>query len=234
MSECKVTAVCGSNAVRTSCFHIKGYEPLASVADAIKLQEELKQVRHLVGPQGPVGPQGEKGEQGPVGPQGERGPRGEMGEPGPKGDKGDQGIQGEPGPRGDQGERGPKGETGSQGPRGEKGDRGDVGPQGPRGEQGDRGLQGEKGQAGQDGVNGRDGADGRDGKSAYELWKEQGNEGSLEDFFNAIVARAHKEELDTLKLQVTALAETVKTLEAEVAKLKAKLEETAPVGNSAQ
>ena len=219
MSECKVTAVCGSNgssAVRTSCFHIKGYEPLASVADAIKLQEELKQVRHLVGPQGPVGPQGEKGEQGPVGPQGERGPQGEMGEPGPKGDKGDQGLQGEPGPRGDQGERGPKGETGSQGARGEKGDRGDVGPQGPRGEQGDRGLQGEKGQ---------------DGKSAYELWKDQVNEGSLEDFFNAI---SHKEELDALKLQVTALAETVKTLEAEVAKLKAKPEETAPVGNSAQ
>lgn len=218
MSECKVTASCGSNAVRTSCFHIKGYEPLASVADAIKLQEELKQVRHLVGPVGPVGPQGEKGEQGPVGPQGERGPQGEMGEPGPKGDKGDQGLQGEPGPRGDQGERGPKGETGSQGPRGEKGDRGDVGPQGPRGETGDRGLQGEKGQ---DGANGRDG---QDGKSAYELWKDQGNEGSLEDFFNAIVARAHKEELDTLKLQVTALAETVKTLEAEVAKLKAKPE----------
>lgn len=228
MSECKVTAVCGSNAVRTSCFHIKGYEPLASVADAIKLQEELKQVRHLVGPQGPVGPQGEKGEPGPVGPQGERGPQGEMGEPGSKGDKGDQGIQGEPGPRGDQGERGPKGETGSQGARGEKGDRGDVGPQGPRGEQGDRGLQGEKGQ---DGING---ANGQDGKSAYELWKAQGNEGSLEDFFNAIVARVHKEELDALKLQVTALAETVKTLEAEVAKLKAKPEETAPVGNSAQ
>lgn len=219
MSECKVTAVCGSNAVRTSCFHIKGYEPLASVADAIKLQEELKQVRHLVGPVGPVGPQGEKGEQGPVGPQGERGPQGEMGEPGPKGDKGDQGLQGEPGPRGDQGERGPKGETGSQGPRGEKGDRGDVGPQGPRGETGDRGPQG---------------ANGQDGKSAYELWKDQGNEGSLEDFFNAI---SHREELNTLKLQVTALAETVKTLEAEVAKLKAKSakpEETAPVGNSAQ
>ena len=222
MSECKVTTSCGSNAVRTSCFHIKGYEPLASVADAIKLQEELKQVRHLVGPQGPVGPQGEKGEQGLVGPQGERGPQGEMGEPGPKGDKGDQGLQGEPGPRGDQGERGPKGETGSQGARGEKGDRGDVGPQGPRGEQGDRGPKGDKGQ------------DGVDGKSAYDLWKDQGNEGSLEDFFNAIVARAHKEELDALKLQVTALAETVKTLEAEVAKLKAKPEETAPVGNSAQ
>ena len=222
MSECKVTAICGSNAVRTSCFHIKGYEPLASVADAIKLQEELKQVRHLVGPQGPQGERGLQGEPGPVGSQGERGPQGEMGEPGPKGDKGDQGLQGEPGPRGDQGERGPKGETGSQGPRGEKGDRGDVGPQGPRGEQGDRGPQGEKGQ---DGVN---------GKSAYELWKDQGNEGSLEDFFNAIVARAHKEELDALKLQVTALAETVKTLEAEVAKLKAKPEENAPVGNSAQ
>lgn len=219
MSECKVTAVCGTNAVRTSCFHIKGYEPLASVADAIKLQEELKQVRHLVGPQGPVGPQGEPGPVGPQGLQGERGPQGEIGEPGPKGDKGDQGLQGEPGPRGDQGERGPKGETGSQGARGEKGDRGDVGPQGPRGEKGDRGLQGEKGQ---------------DGKSAYELWKDQGNEGSLEDFFNAIAPHSHKEELDALKIQVTALAETVKTLEAEVAKLKAKPEETAPVGNSAQ
>lgn len=216
MSECKVTAVCGSNAVRTSCFHIKGYEPLASVADAIKLQEELKQVRHLVGPQGPQGERGLQGEPGPVGPQGERGPQGEMGEPGPKGDKGNQGLQGEPGPRGDQGERGPKGETGSQGPRGEKGDRGDVGPQGPRGETGDRGPQG---------------ANGQDGKSAYELWKDQGNEGSLEDFFNAI---SHREELNALKLQVTALAETVKTLEAEVARLKAKPEETAPVGNSAQ
>ncbi len=41
-----------------------------------------------------------------------------------------------------------------------------------------------KGADGKDGVNGTNGADGKDGKSAYEIWLEQGNTGSEEDFLD--------------------------------------------------
>ena len=65
-----------------------------------------------------------------------------------------------------------------KGPKGPKGDRGVPGPQGPKGSKGDKGT---------------------DGLSAYELWLKQGNEGTIEDFFEdlkGIDGRTPKEGID--------------------------------------
>ena len=105
---------------------------------------------------GKVGPKGDKGE------KGDKGDPGPMGPAGPKGDKGDDGIPGTPGP---QGERGLPGESGRDGQTGPQGPIGLTGPSGPVGERGPRGL---------------------DGKSAYEIWKEEGNDGTKEDFLNSL------------------------------------------------
>lgn len=66
------------------------------------------------------------------------------------------------------GRDGAPGKDGSQGPKGEQGSQGPQGPQGPQGLQGEQGQQGEQ------------------GKSAYEVWKELGNEGSEQDFINSL------------------------------------------------
>lgn len=105
---------------------------------------------------GKVGPKGDKGE------KGDKGDPGPMGPAGPKGDKGDDGIPGTPGP---QGERGLPGNPGKDGKEGSQGPIGLSGPSGPAGERGPRGL---------------------DGKSAYEIWKEEGNDGTKEDFLNSL------------------------------------------------
>ena len=81
------------------------------------------------------------------------GARGIQGPEGPQGMRGEEGIPGEPGPQG------PQGPQGLRGPEGPVGPIGPTGPQGPRGEAGHNGL------------------------SAYELWKKEGHEGSIEDFF---------------------------------------------------
>ena len=99
---------------------------------------------------------------GKVGPKGDKGDPGPMGPAGPKGDKGDDGIPGTPGP---QGERGLPGNPGKDGKEGPQGPIGLTGPSGPVGERGPRGL---------------------DGKSAYEIWKEEGNDGTKEDFLNSL------------------------------------------------
>ena len=87
------------------------------------------------------------------------GPQGPIGLTGPKGDAGE---RGQDGARGETGERGPKGEDGQPGPQGP------VGPTGPQGIQGAPGPKGE------------------DGKSAYVLWKEQGNEGDVNKFLESL------------------------------------------------
>ena len=99
---------------------------------------------------------------GKVGPKGDKGDPGPMGPAGPKGDKGDDGIPGTPGP---QGERGLPGNPGKDGKEGPQGPIGLTGPSGPVGERGPHGL---------------------DGKSAYEIWKEEGNDGTKEDFLNSL------------------------------------------------
>ena len=65
--------------------------------------------------------------------------------------------------------------------KGDKGDKGDPGEKGDKGDKGDPGIDGKDGEDGADGI---DGSDGADGKSAYEIWLEQGNTGTEEDFLN--------------------------------------------------
>ena len=52
------------------------------------------------------------------------------------------------------------------------------------GADGEDGKDGVDGEDGKDGTNGKDGVDGEDGKSAYEIWLEQGNSGTEQDFLD--------------------------------------------------
>ena len=99
-----------------------------------------------------------------------RGPKGDVGAKGEKGDKGERGFQGHTGPKGDMGD------PGIQGPKGDKGDRGE------------RGYRGDKGE---------DGLPGPRGKSTHDLWIDQGNQGTVQDF------------LDTLKPDVSYVNEFI-------------------------
>lgn len=167
----------------------------------VKREDETEYIYvDLQGPQGEKGARGEKGEQGE---------RGEKGEPGtginikgsydtleelqqahPTGEIGDTyvvsgdlylwdgtqwanvgTIKGEQGPIGPQGAEGPQGERGERGPEGPQGPKGDTGPQGETGAQGPQGIEGPQGV---------------DGKSAYQIWIEQGNTGTEEDFLNSL------------------------------------------------
>lgn len=106
-----------------------------------------------------------KGDRGPQGPTGQQGIQGPIGLTGPKGDagpKGDNGLQGPIGPQGQQGEKGQDGQ------KGERGEPGPIGPQGPIG------------------LTGPKGADGKDGKSAYEIAKENGYEGTKEEWLKSL------------------------------------------------
>ncbi len=81
------------------------------------------------------------------------------------------------------------------GPQGPKGDSGEIGPQGLQGLPGVDGVSGldgvdgadgVDGVDGKDGVNGTDGVDGLDGKSAYEIWLDEGNSGTEQDFLDSL------------------------------------------------
>jgi hypothetical protein len=149
----------------------------------------------LKGDRGDKGDQGEKGAQGDKGLQGEKGERGDKGDQGEKGAQGDKGDQGEKGAQGDKGDQGEKGE---QGPKGDKGDQGLEGPQGPKGDKGDKGdqgpegPQGPKGDKGDKGETGNSGNNGANGSSAFELWQQQGNRGTLQDFLRTLSVPAGK------------------------------------------
>ena len=132
------------------------------------------------GDTGPQGPKGDTGEAGPQGPKGDTGPQGPKGLDGAAAAKGDKGDTGEAGPKGDTGPAGPKGDTGEAGPKGDKGDTGEAGPQGPKGDTGEAGPKGDTGDTGEDGV------DGVDGKSAYQIWLDNGNAGSVNDFLESL------------------------------------------------
>jgi hypothetical protein len=67
--------------------------------------------------------------------------------------------------------------TPRQGIKGERGPMGDIGPDGPRGKVGAQGKPGPKGDKGDQGVA---------GMSAYDLWLEKGNKGSITDFLNSL------------------------------------------------
>jgi len=131
------------------------------------------------------------GQRGPIGPQG------------PKGDTGATGSQGAPGPQG------PNGLIGSQGPIGHAGSSayqvwlsegnvgteavflnsliGPVGPVGPAGSSGGSGVDGVNGV---DGEQGSVGPTGPTGLSAYEIWLNQGNSGTEQDFLDSIAQSA--------------------------------------------
>ena len=147
------------------------------------------------GQPGPIGPKGEDGQVGPQGPIGLTGPQGIQGVPGPKGEQGQTGERGPEGPQGPIGLTGPQGPIGLTGPKGEQGVPGERGQEGPKGETGERGPKGEDGQqgpqgpvgpTGPQGIQGVPGPKGEDGKSAYVLWKEQGNDGDINKFLESL------------------------------------------------
>lgn len=51
---------------------------------------------------------------------------------------------------------------------------------------GEKGDTGEPGQNGTNGVDGQDGQDGEDGKSAYQIWLDEGNVGTEQDFLDSL------------------------------------------------
>ncbi len=58
------------------------------------------------------------------------------------------------------------------------------------GEKGDKGDKGDPGEPGADGKDGVDGKDGADGKSAYQIWLDDGNEGTITDFLNSLKGKS--------------------------------------------
>lgn len=145
------------------------------------------------GIQGVPGPMGQQGEQGPVGPQGAGGLQGERGIQGPKGDlgysaydiavmagfvgdrdawvaslRGPTGPKGDPGPQGERGPQGIQGIPGAEGPQGDTGPQGSAGPQGPQGERGPNGLSGPQ------------------GWSAYDIAKQTGFIGTVEQWLASL------------------------------------------------
>lgn len=84
------------------------------------------------------------------------------------------------GQKGDRGERGFKGEKGERGERGERGEPGRDGIDGLPGRDGKDGIDGQKGRDGKDGI------DGQDGLSAYQIWLNQGNDGTEEEFVSSL------------------------------------------------
>jgi len=150
---------------------------------------------------------GEPGQQGPVGEAGPQGVQGDVGPQGPAGEMGPQGVQGDVGPQGPAGEMGPQGLMGLQGPAGLNGLDGLAGSSGASAYEiwlnsghngttsdfldsliGPQGGHGPAGQAGARGSDGPQGNPGTPGKSAYELWLEQGNSGSVSDFLDSLKA----------------------------------------------
>lgn len=66
--------------------------------------------------------------------------------------------------------------------KGEKGDKGDAGEKGDKGDKGDTGANGK------DGTDGVDGADGADGKSAYDIARDNGFEGTEAEWLESLKA----------------------------------------------
>lgn len=143
---------------------ITAYEFWLAAGNTGTVEDFVESMKGKVGPKGDKGEKGDKGDPGPMGPAG------------PKGDKGDDGIPGTPGPQGERGLPGNPGKDGKEGPQGPIGLTGPAGERGPAGPQGPQGNPGPQGPA---------------GKSAYDIWKEAGNQGSKEDFLNSLKANAH-------------------------------------------
>ena len=128
--------------------------------------------------------------------------------------KGAQGIQGVPGVPGQDGKPGKDGQDGKNGVdghdglsayqlavnagfkgtlnewldslKGEPGKNGKDGQPGQPGKDGQPGEPGKDGQPGEPGKNGEDGKPGADGKSAYQVWLDAGNAGTVADFLKSL------------------------------------------------
>lgn len=152
-------------------------------------EDFIKSLKGATGETGAQGPAGEKGEQGLKGDTGAPGPQGEKGETGAVGPQGPAGEKGATGPAGEKGATGEKGEPGPKGDKGETGSRGPVGPTGPKGDAGAAGKDGATGPQGPVGPSGSDGAPGAQGdpgKSAYQSWKDVGNQGTEQEFIESL------------------------------------------------
>jgi hypothetical protein len=148
-----------------------------------------------IGLTGPAGATGATGAQGPIGLTGPAGATGATGPQGPIGLTGPAGATGATGPQGPIGLTGPAGATGATGPigltgpagaTGATGAQGPIGLTGPAGATGATGPQGPIGLTGPAGPQGEQGPAGANGLSAYEIWLEQGNTGSEQDFMNSL------------------------------------------------
>ena len=142
---------------------------------------------------GAKGDKGDKGDTGAKGEKGDTGAKGDKGDAGEKGDKGDAGAKGDKGDTGAKGDKGDAGAKGDKGDAGEKGDKGDAGAKGDKGDTGEKGNQGngdrveiKEGFWYINGVNTNVRAEGPKGepgvgKSAYQLWVEEVNAGTIQD-----------------------------------------------------
>jgi hypothetical protein len=138
------------------------------------------------GPQGPIGLTGPAGATGATGAQGPTGLTGPAGATGATGPQGPTGLTGPAGATGATGAQGLIGLTGPNGATGATGPQGPIGLTGPAGATGTTGPQGPIGLTGPAGPQGEQGFAGANGLSAYEIWLEQGNTGSEEDFLSLI------------------------------------------------
>ena len=77
-----------------------------------------------------------------------------------------------------------------------KGEKGEQGPKGEDGTDGTNGTNGKDGADGAPGKDGKDGAPGKDGKSAYEIWKENGHDGTEAEFLEWLKGAAGKDGLN--------------------------------------
>lgn len=154
------------------------------------------------------GEKGDKGDKGDTGSKGDKGDNGTNGAPGAKGEKGDKGDKGEKGDPGQNGQKGDKGDAGLKGDKGDTGEKGAPGQNGQKGQDGQKGEKGKdgrtpiikiingtwhidgvdthvnatgpKGDKGDKGDQGQAGGSGGSaGKSAYEIWKEEVNKGTI-------------------------------------------------------
>jgi hypothetical protein len=148
---------------------VKGTTPSKLKSDIIVINAPVKKVS---------GAQGVPGTAGAQGPQGLQGPEGEEGMVGPQGPEGLQGIQGI---QGIQGPIGPQGPQGVAGVAGSKGEKGDTGPQGPAGPPGRDGV------STGGGGGGAQGPSGPNGLSAYELAKQNGFTGTVQEWLASLV-----------------------------------------------
>lgn len=87
---------------------------------------------------------------------------------------------------GKNGADGKDGLPGRDGKDGAPGKDGEQGPQGIPGKQGEPGVPGTNGKDGIDGKDGQPGRDGTDGKSAYQIWLDNGHNGTEADFLNSL------------------------------------------------